>query len=346
MKILQIVNPAVPIPPKTMGGAERIVHGLITELHHLGHKVTLLAEDNSEPPDGIEFIGIGTYWHQEDTVRRVWQHLVQHGRRYDAIHNHGRLLYYLPRIWGAAAKVHTFHFGELQERQLRQFLGLRPRRFAFAPCGHWISERYRHFGGSWRPVHNGLPQDLYAPNYAVDDQAPFVCIGRMDPRKGIPQSIEVARRTGRKLIIAGVIGDQPHEKSWFEENVRRHCDGDQIRFIGPVDDKQKQVLLSNAAALLLPIQGSEAFTVVMIEALACGCPVVGFNKYCIPELVKDGVNGLLADDLEDMIEKVAHLGKIDRRNCRQDFEDRFTARSMAIRYQSLYEDLLRQKTVR
>ena len=323
-----------------MGGVERVVYALVRALQEQGHEVTLLAEDTSQPPEGVEFVGIGTYWHQEHTVQRVWRHLVREGGQYDVIHNHGRLLYWVPRVWGRAAKVHTFHFGELQVPQVRKFLGLRPRRFAFAPCGQWIADRYRQLGGRWHPVHNGLLHGQFEPNFHVGPDAPFVCIGRMDQRKGIPESIEIVKRAGRRLIIAGVIGDQPHEKEWFQRNVLDHCDGEQIRFIGPVDDRRKQDLLANAAGLLLPIQGSEAFTVVMIEALACGCPVIGLNRYCIPELLRDGVNGILAEDLDEMVRKLPALERIDRRACRRDFEDRFSAGTMARSYLSLYNELL------
>ena len=336
MNVLQIVNPAVAIPPKTMGGAERIVHALIVELVRRGHRVTLLGEDTSTPPAEVEFHGIGTYWHQEETVRTVWRHLARHGHRYDAIHNHGRLLFHLPRIWGGASKVHTFHFGELQVPQVRRFLALKPRRFTFAPCGRWIAGKYGSLGGEWRPVHNGLQASKYRARLEVSADAPLVSIGRMDPRKGAPQAIEVARRTGLRLVIAGVIGDQPHEKEWFERKVRRHCDGKRIEFIGPVNDLEKEKLLNEAAALMLPIQGSEAFTVVMIEALACGCPILGFDKYCIPEVVRDGYNGFLSADLDEMTAQVAKLAEIDRRNCRRDFEERFTASVMADRYLELY----------
>lgn len=336
MNILQIVNPAVPIPPKTMGGAERVVHALIVELASRGHSVTLLGEDTSSPPPGVEFHGIGTYRHQDDTVRTVWRHLARHGRRYQAIHNHGRLLFHVPRIWGRAAKVHTFHFGDLQVPQVRRFLSLRPRNFTFTPCGAWIAAKYGHLGGRWNPVHNGLPAEQYRATSEVAPDAPLVSIGRMDPRKGAPQAIEVARRTRRRLVIAGVIGDEPHEKQWFEDHVLRHCDGEQIRFAGPVDDRQKEVLLQGAAALVLPIQGSEAFTVVMIEALACGCPILGFDQYCIPEVVRNGYNGFLSRDLDEMTSQVARLVEIDRRDCRRDFEERFTASVMASRYLELY----------
>jgi len=339
MRILQIVNPVVSIPPKMMGGTERIVYALIQELIKLGHEVTLLAEDNSQPSSEIDFHGIGTYWEQKQTIPKVWLHLAKYGHRYDVIHNHGRLIFNLPQMWSNIAKVHTFHFGELQISQVKKFLSIRPRHFAFSPCGYWIADKYNYLGGEWNPIHNGLQDDLYSANYHVPEDAPLVSLGRMDPRKGTPQAIQVALATNRKLVIAGQVGDQPHEKQWFEENVLSYCDGKQIKFIGPVNDQQKQVLLSNASALLLPIQGSEAFTVVMIEALACGCPIIGYNQYCIPELVREGYNGFLAKDGQEMQEKVNRLKEIDRRNCRKDFEERFTSSVMANHYVSLYQQL-------
>jgi glycosyltransferase involved in cell wall biosynthesis len=339
MRILQIVNPVLPIPPTTMGGTERIVHALILELLKRGHEVTLLGEDNSKLPAAVEFHGIGTYWNQKHACNKVWRHLAKNGSRYDVIHNHGRLLFHLPALWRRTPKVHTFHFGELLLPQLNCFRLLRPRGFAFVPCGHWISEKYNHVGGRWRSIHNGIAADLYTPNYSVASDAPLVSIGRMDPRKGAPQAINVAKASGRRLIIAGVVGDQPHERSWFEKSVLQQCDGVQIQFVGPVDDAQKQTLLTESAGLLLPIQGSEAFTVVMLEALACGCPVIGYDAYCIPELVRDGYNGFLVKNEKEMALAVNKLGMIDRRNCRLDFEHRFTAEVMASRYLQLYADL-------
>jgi glycosyltransferase involved in cell wall biosynthesis len=339
MKILQIVNPCSPVPPTNVGGTERVVYAIVEELVRQGHEVTLLAEDNSHPPAGVEFHGIGTYWHQEKTVRKVWSHLVRYGDRYDVIHNHGRLLFFLPRLWGKAVKVHTWHFGELLVGQVKKLLRLHPRRFAFAPCGAWIADRYRHLGGEWVPIPNGLAADQYQPRFQVDADAPLVIVGRMDPRKGLPDAIRVAKATGRRLVIAGRIGDQPDEKAWFEEAVHRHCDGRQIQFIGPVDDRQKQDLFAGAAAFLMPLHLSEAFGLVMIEAMACGCPVIGYNKYSVPEVVKEGINGFLAEDEADMVRKVGRLGEIDRRNCRRDFEERFASKVMVGRYLDLYRRL-------
>ncbi len=339
LRILQIANPSVAIPPTTVGGVERIVHALIVELQRLGHEITLLAEDTSQPPEGVAFHGIGTYWKQERTTQLVWNHLARFGSRYDAIHNHGGLKFFLPRIWGRAAKVHTFHIGELLVPNVRRFISLRPRRFSFVPCGRWIERKFAHLGGRWETINNGIPAGLYRPNYEVPADAPLVMVARMGPSKGIATAISVARKANRKLVLAGRIGDMPHEKEWFREEVERHCDGRQISFVGPVTDREKQDLLGNAAALLLPIQASEAFNVSMIEALACATPVIGYDLYCIPELVADGRNGFLASDEADMVAKVGRLGEIDRRDCRRDFETNFTAEIMARRYVDLYRRL-------
>jgi glycosyltransferase involved in cell wall biosynthesis len=339
LRILQIANPSVSIPPTDVGGVERIVHALIVELQRLGHEITLLAEDSSRPPHGVEFHGIGTYWKQEKTTRLVWSHLARFGSRYDVIHNHGGLKFFLPRIWGRSAKVHTFHIGELLVPNVRRFLSLRPRRFSFVPCGHWIEDKFVHLGGRWETINNGIPADLYRPNFNVPSDAPLVIVSRMAPSKGISTAINVALKSNRKLVLAGRIGDMPHEKEWFREEVERFCDGRQITFVGPVTDREKQELLANAAAVLLPIQASEAFNVFMIEALACGTPVIGYDLYCIPELVKDGQNGFLARNEGEMIAKVGRLGEIDRRNCRRDFEERFTSEIMARRYVELYGKL-------
>ena len=339
MRILQIANPSVSIPPSTVGGVERIVHALIVELQRHGHEVTLMAEDGSRPPDGVEFHGIGTYWKQERTNRLVWEHILKHGARYDVIHNHGRLKFFLPRIWGRAAKVHTFHIGELLVPNVKQFVSLRPRNFAFAPCGNWIGEKFSHIGGRWTTINNGIPASLYRPGYEVAADAPLLIVARMAPAKGISAAISVARKSNRKLLIAGRVGDQPHEKEWFRDHVERFCDGEQIKFVGPVTDRDKQDLMAGAAAVLLPIQASEAFNVVMIEALACATPVIGYDLYCIPELVRDGYNGFLARDEDDMVAKVGRLGEIDRRNCRADFEARFSAKVMTRRYVDLYRSL-------
>jgi len=338
MNILQIVNPVMPIPPKAAGGIERIVYALCMELLQLGHHVTLLAQDDSKLPSDIRFHPIGRYAEYQKTLKAVWKFMVQEGKSYDVIHNHGRLIYFLPRLWGHAAKVETFHGGELVVQNLKRWASLHPTHFTYVPCGDWITQKFGSLGGRWKTVHNGLPKDLYTANMTLADDAPLLIMARLGPAKGFSAAIRIARATGRRLWIAGRIGDYPHEKKWFEESVLKHCDGQQISYIGEIDDVQKQKFISQSAAVLLPVEASEAFTVVMIEALACGTPVVGYNRYCLPELIQEGYNGFLANDEADMIEKVKRLPELNRRNCRKDFEERFTSRRMAEDYVRIYEE--------
>lgn len=334
MKILQILNPSGPIPAKTIGGKERIVQYLIDGLVEEGHDVTLLGHDDSKPSEGVKFEGIGTYETQEEAQRKVWKHLLKNN--YDVIHNHGRLLYFLPVIWSKVRKVHTFHMGELGITPLKRFISLAPKNFAFAPCGNWIKETYQNIGGKWTTINNGIPADMYCYKQNDPFDLPLVVISRMTATKGIAEAIKIAMAANKGLIIAGEIGDEVHEREWFEDKILKYCDGDKIKFIGPVDDGQKQKLLTNASALLLPVQTSEAFNTTMIEANACGCPVISFNKYCFPEFVENGINGFLGETLADLVDSVNKIHLIDRTKCRQVFENKYTSRTMVQNYLKLY----------
>lgn len=335
MKILQIVNPVIPFPPTTIGGTERVVQYLIDDLIRSGHEVTLMAHNDSVTPAGVKFIPIGTYQDQERTFAKIWKHLLFN--HYDVIHNHGRLLYFLPRVWSGTRKVHTFHMADLETRSFRRFLRLRPRNFTFSPCAAWIQDKYKHLSGHWQYVYNGLPKDAYSFNgHSPGVNAPLVIICRIGEGKGVTDAIEIARKTNRKLIIAGRVGDYPHEREWFEQNIKKHCDGLQIRFAGEVSDPEKQSLLENAAGLLMLSVGSEAFNLTMIEANACGCPVLTYDRYFGPDFIKPGINGFIGSTQQDLIDAAGRLATIDRAKCRQDFEENFTAERMTCNYLKLY----------
>ncbi len=180
MKILQIVNPVIPFPPKTVGGTERIVKYLVDELVNDGHQVTILCHNESEYDSPVKTIGIGTYLDQKKTARKVWKHLLLN--KYDVIHNHGRLLYFLPEMWSATRKVHTFHMADLESKSFHRFLNLKPRNFTFSPCAKWIQEKYAHLPGNWQYVNNGVPLNAYSfANQAPETDAPLIIICRIGP---------------------------------------------------------------------------------------------------------------------------------------------------------------------
>ncbi|HEX8608707.1 MAG TPA: glycosyltransferase [Pedobacter sp.] len=322
------------MPAETVGGTERIVQYLIEELVKQGHEVTFMGHNGSVLPKGVKLIKTGTYLDREDTVKTVWRHLLTH--KYDVIHNHGRLLYFLPVIWGKTKKIHTFHMGDLDGQGLRKYINMRPRNMVYTPCGNWITEKYESCGGKWQTVNNGLPGEKYFSVNKVEADAPLVLMSRIGATKGVAEAINIAKSTSKKLVIAGKVGDYPHEIEWFETQIKPRCDGEQIKFIGTVNDEQKQALLSTALALLIPVQNSEAFNTTMIEANACGCPVISYNRYCFPEFITNGVNGFLGENEAALAQAVSRLSQIDRAKCRQIFEDRYTAKIMTDNYLKLY----------
>ena len=334
MKILQIVNPTIPLPAETVGGTERIVQYIIEELVKQGHDVTFMGHNDSVLPAGVKLVKIGTYLDRDKTVKKIWRHLLTN--KYDVVHNHGRLLHFLPVVWGNTCKVHTFHMGELDNSGLRQFIKMRPRNFTFAPCGSWIKEKYRHLGGNWQVVNNGLPEHKYTGTKSIANDAPLVIMCRLGATKGVTEAINIAVASRKKLLIAGKVGDYPHEIEWFEKHIQARCDGTHVKFIGTVNDSQKQALLGNAAALLIPVQTSEAFNTTMIEANACGCPVITYNRYCFPEFIINGINGFLGENEEDLTRAVSRLGEINREECRRVFETFYTAKIMTDNYLKLY----------
>ena len=336
MKILQIVNPVLPFPATTVGGTERIVQYLTDELVMKGHEVTLMGHDHSIVSEGVKFIGVGTYLDRSKTIKTIWKHLLFN--KYDVIHNHGRLIHFLPSVWTGTRKVHTFHMAELESEAFHRFSNLNPRNFTFSPCSEWIQRRYTNLSGHWNYVHNGLPENLYTfDKKKLSSESPLLIICRLAESKGVLDAIKIALMSNRKLIIAGAVGDYPHEKRWFNEVLAPLCDGIHIRFIGAVNDAQKNELLNNAAALLIPTVDSEAFNTTMLEANACGCPVISYNRFCFTEFIIDGVNGYKGETIQDLIGAVNKIDAISRHQCRQIFEDKYTAGIMTENYLTLYK---------
>jgi len=335
MKILQILNPVIPLPAKTVGGSERIVEYLIDELLTLGHEVTFMGHKDSKLKSEVKHISIGNYL-DKTTIKSVWMHLIKH--KYDVVHNHGRLMHFAPIIWGSTRKIHTFHMADLDNKGFRNFLKMTPKNLTFTPCARWIQEKYVHIGGNWNYVNNGLPMDKYKfENTVVDQDAPLVIICRISPGKGIVDAIHIAIKTGKKLIIAGKIGDYEHEKEWFEQNVGQFLNNGQITFVGEIDDVQKNALLNTASALIIPTKDSEAFNTTMIEANACGCPVISYNKFCFPEFIVNGKNGFTGVDPKALVEAIGRLGEINRNDCRKHFEAHYNSKIMALNYINQYQ---------
>jgi len=189
--------------------------------------------------------------------------------------------------------------------------------------------------GRWHMVPNGVPLHTYTFQLIISDDAPLVFLGRNEEIKGPHWAIEIAKRTGNRLVIAGNI--PAGKQDWFDAHVAPHIDGRQIIYVGPVDDAAKNVLLGNAKAFLMPILWEEPFGIVMAEALACGTPVIGLRRGAVPEVVDDGVTGFVRDTVDELVGAVNRHDELSRAACRADTERRFSANAIVDRYLAVYQ---------
>jgi glycosyltransferase involved in cell wall biosynthesis len=192
--------------------------------------------------------------------------------------------------------------------------------------------------GRWHLVANGVNLDTYTFRESVDSAAPLAFLGRIEEVKGPHIAIEVARRAGRMLVLAGNIPDE--HRSWFELHIRPHIDDDQIRYIGPVNDRQKNQLLGRSLALLMPILWEEPFGIVMVEAMACGTPVLGLRRGAVPDVVEDAVTGFVVDTMDELVAATSRAHHIDRAACRERVGQMYNDAAVACRYVDVYRQMI------
>jgi glycosyltransferase involved in cell wall biosynthesis len=174
---------------------------------------------------------------------------------------------------------------------------------------------------------------------------PFLAGGRVSGvEKGLDRGIEIARRVGLPLRIAAKVDAADQE--YFDTKLRPMLDSPQVEFIGEIGESEKQAFLGGAMALLFPIDWPEPFGLVMIEAMACGTPVIAFRRGSVPEVIEDGVSGFIVEDVDGAVQAVERARNLDRRSCREDFESRFTVTGMAERYLEVYERLMHRSSHR
>lgn len=343
LKIVMTVDPEIPVPPFQYGGIERIVHLLVGQLMIRGHEIHLFCNQNSTTPATLipykafrsrsfldtarNALAIGNY------LRKKWP--------FDIIHSFGRLAYLLPVMNFPIPKVQSYqrHVTPRSVKWGRLVFG---RRLAFAACSRYCALTSGSDIKAWTIIPNGVQIETYqfSPNVAQD--APFVFLGRIEHIKGVHHAIQVAKRTGKKLIIAGNHSESGPHYDYFKKEVVPHCDGEQIQYVGPVDDAQKNVLLGSASALLFPIEWGEPFGIVMVEALACGTPVIAFRKGAVPEVISHGETGFICDSFEQFVDATHHISSINRLKCRQSAEEYFSDRVIADLYETLYYSLVKR----
>src|SRR6266699_402967 len=356
MKIAHIAPPWITIPPKNYGGSEIVIYNLVEEQVALGHDVTLFAPGDAKTSarqvsfypkalveEGIPWVAhLKAFYHLYKSLGYV--------RDFDIVHTHlssSADMYIFP----LTAHLDTPHVTTLHSR------------FPFDRARNWVGEADKYYM-EWAPsvpivaiserameevpydldfvgvVHHGIPMQKFRP-VKVKRGDFFVWLGRFMPEKGPHLAIEAARKADVPLVLAGTIDQHlPESVAYFEEMIKPHIDEKQVKYIGPVNMRQKISLLSRARGFLNPILWEEPFGMVMIEAMALGCPVISFPRGAAPEIVVHRKTGFLVHDVAEMVRFISRIDEIDREVTRMHVERNFSARVMCKKYVKIYKNVI------
>ncbi len=336
MRILLIMDPGIPVPPTLYGGHERLVYLFAEEYQKLGHEVTLLAGPQSHCSGNT--IPFGTNDLNRSRTARfkeagfVWKYLLQNRNNFDLIHNFGRLMYLLPVLNHPVKKIMTYG-RPVATMGIKMVNAMLNRNLIFTACSNYCVST-GNVAGRWETVYNAIDFSQYQLNNAVNEDAPLMFLGRLDRIKGVHTAINIAKATGNRLIIGGNISHTADNYSYFKTEIEPQIDNEQIKYLGPLNDAEKNTCLKQAKALLFPIEWDEPFGMVMIEAMACGTPVIAFNRGSVPEVV-DKETGVVVTIQNEMIDALNNLKYFDRSACRQHAFKRFDVSKIALDYLNL-----------
>ena len=338
LRIAQLAPLYESVPPKLYGGTERIIAYLAEELARRGHQVTLFASGDSTArvpieagsPQALRLNGLdhlGPMLHLP-----MLSDVYQNAERFDVIHSHVDCLSFPLARHVQVPTVSTLHgrldLGELQPiyRSYRDMpvISISNDQRRPLPEMNWV-----------RTVYHGLPRNLL--NFSPGSGNYLAFLGRICPEKGPDLAIEIARRSGVPLKLAAKVDRL--DRAYFDTVIKPMLSTPGIEFIGEINETEKQQFLGDALALLFPIDWPEPFGLVMIEALACGTPIIARPCGSVPEILRHGVTGFIGSSLEELVSAVAHIDTISRQKCRDEFETRFTAQVMAANYERVYYQL-------
>lgn len=336
MRIAQVSPLYERVPPRYYGGTERVVYHLTEALVQQGHDVTLFASGDSETSASLVPICPQALRLDEDTVDTMAHHILllekvsQAANQFDVIHFHVDYLHFPLSRRMEWSHVTTLH-GRLDLPDLDPLyheyadmpvVSISDAQRTPVPQANWIET-----------VHHGLAFDLYTYNSTADDYLAF--LGRISPEKRVDRAIAIADRAGLPLKIAAKV--DPVDQEYFESEIRSLFEAPHVEYLGEIGEGQKGAFLGNARALLFPIDWPEPFGLVLIEALACGTPVVAFRHGSVPEIIEDGRSGFVVDTVDDAVDAVRQIHQISRSQCRRIFERRFAASRMAHDYLRVYD---------
>ncbi len=362
MRIAQIAPPWIAIPPKNYGGTENVIYHLVEEQVAEGHEVTLFASgDTKTSAQLVSFLPHalleeGVPWQAH---RKAYYHLhkaVEYVRAqgtFDIVHTHLSSItdmYLFPLMASfAIPHVTTLHSNLPFDKKPGKTVEADEYYMEWAQLVPIvaISESARA-QQPWQlnfidVVHHGLPLDTYRPTSKPREEY-FMWLGRFSPEKGAHLAIEAARLAQVPLVLAGTVDRSSKEATrYFHEVIKPSCDDPLVRYMGPVDMRKKIRLLDRARGFLNPIEWEEPFGMVMIEAMAVGCPVISFARGAAPEIVVHGETGFLVEDVTEMVSYIPHIGEINPAAPRAHVERNFSAPVMARKYIEVYQKAITQR---
>ena len=339
MRIAQVSPLFESVPPQSYGGTERVVSYLTEELVRQGHHVTLFASGDSKTRAELVPVTIRSLRLSRSCIDQLAHHilmlekLARRADEFDVIHFHIDYLHF-----PLSRRLDLLHLTTLHGRLDIPDLMPLYREFPEMPVVS-ISDAQREplpWVNWLDTVYHGLPQDLYHLHSEPGQYLAF--LGRISPEKRVDRAIRIARRAGIPLKIAAKIDSVDRE--YFKEHIQPMLDGPGVEYLGEIGDHEKDELLGGACALVFPIDWPEPFGLVMIEAMACGTPVIAWRHGSIPEVIDEGVTGWVVDNEDAAVRAARDACEIDRRVCRDTFGLRFTADRMARDYVALYEHIL------
>jgi glycosyltransferase involved in cell wall biosynthesis len=341
MRIAQVTPLYEAVPPRFYGGTERVVAHLTDALVALGHEVTLFASADARTSANLIAV-------RDQAIRLdpaplksdLAAHLVQiaevrrRAHEFDVIHFHTDMIHF-PFFEGLAHKTITTLHGRLDLKDLPAVYRTWTR-FPLASISD--AQRAPLAFANWAgTVHHGIAAELYRPSFRPEGYLAF--LGRISPEKGPDRAIAIAKLLGRKLRIAAKVDNA--DRTYFESRIEPLLDDPLVEFVGEIGDGEKSAFLGGADALIFPIDWPEPFGLVMIEAMACGTPVVAYNCGSVPEVIEPGVTGFIVEDEAQAAGAVVKAQGLDRATIRRRFEQRFSAQAMAKGYLELYQNLIR-----
>ena len=341
MRIAQVAPLWIPVPPYTYGGTELVVSWLCDELVRRGHEVTLFATEDSKTQAKLIPIWPKALWRAKlktphAVFSLLYEKLISLQDQFDIIHDHCEF-YTVPYSKFLKPPIITTLHHPLTEETIILYKKFPNINFIA------ISKNQRRLGPGInivKTIYHGLPIEKY--DFNPEPKNYLLWLSKIMPEKGIAQAIDIAKLSGENLIISGNI--PPEYGDYFDFRIKPLIDGKKIQFVGASDFSKKIELLKNAKAFLFPVKRPEPFGLVVIEAMACGTPVIAFKEGSMPELIEDGKTGFLVKNIEEACQSLKKINKISREYCREYVKKNFNLKRMVNRYEKLYKKILTKKS--